>query len=341
MDRLPWSGNSLGVARSRCPQPASFATLAGGVRATCAMVGIISIPLGTGGMFDMNSLPTDSCLDTLRTAFRDDGVLCVRSALDARAMRLAHQAFQWSLEHPGPGARDVLAGRPGAFYQDHAHPDAFAAYRELLTSTALVDLIARIMRSQGLWLLYEQIWFKGGGPGDAGHSLPTPWHQDLPYVPMQGDHLATAWFNLDPVARQQSLEFVPGSHRGPLFNPTAFDPWDRAAAMYADEAWPCLPDIDAQRDAWSIVSWHIEPGDIVVFHPAILHGGAPTCAGTRRRTISLRFFGDQAFCAARPEGGVAEVDRLSCGDEKVDPMVAMARQPAGTLFRHPLFARLR
>ncbi|MDO9598446.1 MAG: phytanoyl-CoA dioxygenase family protein [Azoarcus sp.] len=262
-------------------------------------------------------------------------MVVIRGALDTHAMRHAQRAFHWSLQHPGPRAHTVLAGIAGAFYQDHANPAAFPAYHDLLCETGLTELVGNLIGSQGLWLLYEQIWLK------RGRTLRTPWHQDLAYVPMAGEQVATAWINLDPVERERSLEFVRGSHRGLLYNPTAFDPDDPTAAMYAPGVWPALPDIEARRDAWPIVSTAIEPGDIVVFHPAVLHGGAPTRAGEQRRTISLRFFGDDTVCMPRPESGVHEIDRLTTDDGSGDPMVAMARQPAGTLFRHPGFRCLR
>ncbi|WP_043458235.1 phytanoyl-CoA dioxygenase family protein [Azohydromonas australica] len=275
-------------------------------------------------------------LGALRTAFRDDGVVYVPQALDAAAMALAEKAFAWSLHHPGPGASNVLAGRTGEFYQDHANPLALSAYRPLLFDTPLSALVAELLDSRHLWLLYEQIWLK-----DGGDTLRTPWHQDLPYVPLAGDHLATAWINLDPVVRERSLEFVRGSHRGPLYNPTAFDPDDPKAVMYGEGTWPALPDVDAERLVWPIESWPIVPGDVVIFHPAVLHGGAPTCGGARRRTISLRFFGDRAYCAARPQEGLAPEDQLAVGRPGWDdPMIEMARRPPGSLFRHPAFMQL-
>lgn len=269
-----------------------------------------------------------------RAAWESDGVVFAHAALPAREMALVERAFQWSLDHPGPGAGDVLAGKPGAFYQDHANPNALSAYRDVFNETHLVKLVADVMGSRQLWLLYEQIWLK------QGNALRTPWHQDLPYVPMAGPHLATAWINLDPVDQDCSLEFVRGSHRGPLYNPTAFDPQDPGATMFAEGAWPALPDIESMREAWPIISSAIEPGDVVMFHPAILHGGAPTGSLGRRRSLSLRFFGDLAYCSPRPESGLHDIDRLTHDDGRCDPMLAMAKQADGTLFRHPGFAQL-
>jgi hypothetical protein len=271
-----------------------------------------------------------------RLTFAKEGVVFMRGIFDSFCMSLAEQAFQWSLDHPGPGAHVVLKEKVGAFYQDHSNPAAIPAYRRLLCETGLTDLIANVMGSQALWLLYEQIWLK-----ENGDTLRTPWHQDSPYVPMAGSHLATVWISLDPVDQMRSLEFVSGSHLGPLYNPTAFDADNPTATMFAPGSWPVLPDIEAQRDAWHIVSFAVEPGDVIMFHPAMLHGGAPTQAGERRRTVSLRFFGDDAYCDKRPESELNGIDRLTGDDDIHDPMIAMARQSPGTLFRHPGFLRLR
>jgi ectoine hydroxylase-related dioxygenase (phytanoyl-CoA dioxygenase family) len=275
-------------------------------------------------------------MDKLQSEFRENGVVFVERALDADAVRLAEKAFNWSLNNPGPGARNVLAGTPGGFYQDHSNPRCFDAYRELLCDTNVANLIAGLLGCDNLWLLYEQIWLKEGGSRQR-----TPWHQDLPYIPLEGEDLAVLWTCLDVVAQENSLEFVRGSHRGPLFNPTAFKADDPSAAMFADGVWPSLPDIESKRDSFPVVSWAVRPGDAIIFHPAILHGGAPTRQGERRRTLSLRFFGDRAFCAERPDAGLADVDRLTYDDGGADPMKEMARAKPGTLFRHSKFPKLR
>ena len=68
---------------------------------------------------------------------------------------------------------------------------------------------------------------------------------------------------------------------------------------------PRLPDIEAERaansEAWDVLSWAVEPGDVILLHPACLHGGAPVDAQTpERRTLALRFFGDDATYRALP-----------------------------------------
>lgn len=74
----------------------------------------------------------------------------------------------------------------------------------------------------------------------------------------------------------ESLEFVKGSHLGPMDNTSAFDSDDDTKPILDDLD---LPDIEAERDAHAIVSWAVEPGDVVVFHATVLHGGQVVARG--------------------------------------------------------------
>lgn len=272
----------------------------------------------------------------LRSRFRQDGVVFLPGALDATALAEAERVFHWTLSHPGPGAGPVLLGTPGTFYQDPANPDSFPAWAPFLRETVVADLAATLFGGPDVWLMYEQIWLK-----DGADTRRTPWHQDLPYLPAQGEDLAVFWINLDPVAKADSLEFVRGSHRGPLYNPSAFNPDDEAANLFDPATWPPLPAIEQARDQFDILSWDITPGDVVAFHPAMLHGGAPTRLGTRRRTLSVRFFGEDAWVARRPHDGMANVDGLKHDDGGRHPLKKMALAPDGVPFRHEEFPRLR
>lgn len=239
-------------------------------------------------------------LGELRRAFRADGVVHVPGLLDADGLALARAAFDWSLAHPGPGASRPFDGIEGSFYQDLCNPAAptHEVYRRVLHDTAMAPLMAALWDDPQVWFMYEQVFLKEGGD-----TRRTPWHQDLSYLTVAGDDLAVVWITFDPVAREDSLEFVRGSHRGPLYNTSRFDPDDETAPIF--DGLPRLPAIEADRAAYDIVSWAVAPGDAVVFHPAMLHGGAPTHPGGRRRTLTLRFFGRDAVYATRPGLGVA------------------------------------
>ena len=211
--------------------------------------------------------------------YHRDGVVHLAGALDAETLAAAESLFEWSLEHPTPSACRFYEETAATFYQDLCHPHAALAYRELLEDSPIADIVARLWDAREVWFLYEQIFLKEGPAMRR-----TPWHQDAPYLALDGEQLAVMWINFDPVPRQASLEFVRGSHHGTLYDGSAFDAADDTAGIYGDGL-PRLPDIEADRTAWDIVSWAIEPGDVVVFHPAILSPRRRcSCVRTRPRS---------------------------------------------------------
>ena len=274
-------------------------------------------------------------IESTRERFATDGVVCLRNVLDGAALARARGAFDWSLANPGRAANQFqgTADAPARFYQDLLNPDALTGYREMLLRSPAADLAAALWGAPEVWFLYEQVFLKEGG-----ESRRTPWHQDSSYLPIEGSQIAVMWISFDPVAREDSLEFVRGSHRGVLYDGSRFDPADDTAPLYGGEAMPRLPNIEGDRSRWDIVSFGVEPGDVIVFHPATLHGGAPTHRGNRRRTLSLRFFGDDARFVLRPGlvvGRNAEGEARSIFED-------MSRKLApGDPFRHPAFLKLR
>jgi hypothetical protein len=265
----------------------------------------------------------------LREAFRRDGVVFLKGALDADDMRLCRAAFDWTRAHPGPGASEFYADQPGKLYQDLANPGALPAYRKVLTESSVADIVGRLWGMDEVWFFYEQIFVREGAAVRR-----TPWHQDSPYLPIEGETLAVMWITFEPVTKDDALEFIPGSHRGTLYNGSAFDPADDTRPIYPGGVLPTLPDIEADRAAWPIVSWAVEPGDVIVFHPGVLHGGSATKEGRDRHTLSLRFFGADATFALRP----------SFAQNMPDYSFARAGQklkPGEPFRNHPAYPKLR
>ena len=192
------------------------------------------------------------------------------------------------------------------------------AYSSMLNASPLPKLITEIWGTPDVWFMYEQVFLKEGG-----ESRRTPWHQDSSYLTIAGNDLAVAWISFDPVSKPDSLEFVRGSHRGPLYNGSRFELGDDTAPLRPQSDMPRLPDIEAQRAKWDIISFAVKPGDLVLFHPAMLHGGAPTHTGVRRRTLTLRFFGRDANYDQRPGPAGPRVpgmhSRMKQGDPFRDP----------------------
>jgi ectoine hydroxylase-related dioxygenase (phytanoyl-CoA dioxygenase family) len=270
--------------------------------------------------------------DAVRAAYARDGVVCVRGLLDERRLAEALAAYEWSLANPSPSA-NTYQGGGGRFYQDLANRKAQPVYHQLVHTTPAADAVAALWGAPAVWFMYEQVFLKEGG-----ETRRTPWHQDSSYLPVDGEQIAVVWICFDAVPRENSLEFVPGSHRGPMYDGSRFDPDDDTAPIYGDGSLPRLPDIEKNRAAWEIVSFGVAPGDAVVFHPGLLHGGAATRGDARRRTLSLRFFGADARYAVRPfltdkqipEAKATSVFQLLSG-----------RLRPGDPFRHPEFPQVR
>jgi len=268
-------------------------------------------------------------VDRLHVDFERDGVVYVPDALSAETLRLAEHTFAWSLEHPGPGAARLPANGDGTFYQDLANPAALEVYAPLARRPDIARLVARVLNQPRAWFMYEQIFLK-----ENGLTRRTPWHQDTPYLPVEGHDLLVMWITFEQIPAANALEFVKGSHRGALYDGSRFDPRDDTAPLYGTGELPVLPDIEADRAAWDIVSWDVTPGDVLLFHPSMLHGGAPTHAGMRRRTLSLRFFGADARVAWRPG-----MPRIATTLEEPAPKQPLAAQPQPGARRdgqHPL-----
>jgi ectoine hydroxylase-related dioxygenase (phytanoyl-CoA dioxygenase family) len=262
-------------------------------------------------------------LPSLSETFARDGVVLLPGALDTRAFGEALAAWEWSVANPGPGASRFASHSDATFYQDLYNPRVLEGYTAMLQASPLPAIITGLWGSPDIWFMYEQVFLKEGGEARR-----TPWHQDSSYLTIAGKDLAVAWITFDPVGAADSLEFVRGSHKGVLYNGSSFKLGDDTAPLHPDAPMPRLPDIEARRGDFDIVAFGVEPGDVVLFHPALLHGGAPTHPGMRRRTLTLRFFGSDAVYDARPGPAGPRLDGFHRGMKTGDP------------FRHPSYLKL-
>lgn len=230
-------------------------------------------------------------------SLREDGAALIKNALSADEMAIVKDAFDFHLANISAGAID--RNTDNTRFLIDLHNEGMwktPAYQRLWNETKLLDLAQKIFPTPEVWLWYEQIFFKQGSAGETVHR--TEWHQDLVYDPLEGDDLLRFWISLEPLDKGYALEFVRGSHRGPIYDPGSYG--EAAQTANNGRPMPPMPDIETDRSQWDIITWAMEPGDMLAFHPGVIHGGGPTKPNGVRRTVTMILLGRDARYSPRP-----------------------------------------
>ena len=90
-----------------------------------------------------------------------------------------------------PTIVDGADGRGRTVVRDYASLSS-PSLRALLASGVIGRIGARLMRTSAAHLILDQIFYKLRGP-----IVPTPWHQDTPFLRVRGDSLVRLWFPCD------------------------------------------------------------------------------------------------------------------------------------------------
>ncbi len=218
------------------------------------------------------------------SAYERDGVVLLKGIVDGDWIAFASEAVDELYANPGPNARRWrVSAAHSEFYEEAELSERSAAIREFVRDSPTAEIASMVMRSETATCIYDQIFIK-----EPGHIKGTDWHQDLPYFPADGSQLCVIWMALDKVEREHSLEFVRASHRsGQLFH--------FAGSGHGEIDLPTVPDVYSDPEKYEIVGWPTEPGDLLIFHLATLHGSQTRKnVPTRRRTLSTRWAGDDA-----------------------------------------------
>ena len=211
--------------------------------------------------------------------------------MDARLKDELGQVFsaesfaQRAKDAPVLGAKHMWLWHPG--------------FRRFALESPVGEVVGQVLQAKEVRFFWDQMFIKRPG-GD----LDTYWHTDQGAWPTLGDQLPTVWIPLTPIDEDQSLEYVLGSH----MDSTEY--WGRSAnALRTErdglrpEGRPDFIDYETRRGDESVrfARWAMEPGDAVMFHPRLYHGGGPNRNKERERiALSTRWFGDDIVWNPRP-----------------------------------------
>lgn len=264
----------------------------------------------------MNSTLPHGISEADKRAYREDGAVCLRGILDADWCDRMLAASVALMDRPDDQTRDTKEAGGGRFYRNlwmaRREPD-FAALRD---ESPVAELAATLMGATKVRYFYDQLFIK-----EPGTQLKTHWHQDLPFWPFLGGDIISIWIALTPVTKATSgVEYVAGSHKWGKFY-KAVNP-DRNPARIDPNAELC-PDYSNPPAGVRMLSWDMQPGDVLCHHPLTIHGadGNPSNAN-RRVGLSIRFFGEDARYDPRPHAMVLDrVPKVKAGDYPADDEV--------------------
>ena len=229
-------------------------------------------------------------------AYNENGAVPLRGVVSKADLQKIAAAIERDIENPGPFFHGYESD-DSRFHGNLRLWENDAAFREICLESDLPEIAQQFFGSKKINLLYDQLFVKEAAMGQR-----TRWHNDQPYWPVKGSQVLSIWIALDrTTAENGRVEFIRGSHKwGRWFQPEVFGKTKTISQYERNPDFEDIPDIEAHRDDYDIVSWDLEPGDVYVFSAMTVHGAGGNSSGTsRRRGYTVRYTGDDVVYDVR------------------------------------------
>ena len=225
-----------------------------------------------------------------------DGIILLKGLFDNDWIDHLIKSVANDIANPGPMHRQLEDdGDSGSFFYETIMWTYNDDFRRFVFESPAARVVAQLMNSRKVNIYYDQLLIK-----EPGTSKITPWHHDMPYLPIRGDQFCTMWLALDRVTDENgAVEYIRGSHKwGKVFNPMSF----KEGRDY-EHGLESIPDIDAKREDFDIVQYDLEPGDCTVHHALLVHAAPGNKRSERRRRGYItRWAGDDVTYFPAEEG---------------------------------------
>ena len=213
-------------------------------------------------------------------AFARDGVVVLRDKFSQTWLDQLRDTITDSLEDPGPNLvrHTNQAGVPG-YYEDFWCWQDSPPFIDFLTNGPAARLAAQLLNAPSVNLVMDN-WFMR----EAGSTSRPPFHHDISYFDFTGS-MCVLWLPLEPVTKENGISFVRGSHLwGKHFMRTRFGDGHSVDAEGSISVngvdYQLAPDIEADPDAYDLVSFDLDAGDCLFFDMRTLHGGLSSVVPT-------------------------------------------------------------
>jgi len=234
-----------------------------------------------------------------KATFERDGAILVKGVVGSEWIERARLAVDAILSD-GRSGRNMGRDGEGRFFGDSFVWLRSADLAAFVRESGIGELAGSITGAHNIRFFADQLLVK-----EPGALKPTPWHQDLPYWPLTGEQILSIWVPLDVATAESGVvTYVRGSHLwGRSFPPETFTENNeiglhrpRSAALGAGS--PAAPrmdleDIRDRPELYDFLTWDVEPGDVIIHHPLVVHGAPGNSSATRqRRALATRWIGD-------------------------------------------------
>jgi ectoine hydroxylase-related dioxygenase (phytanoyl-CoA dioxygenase family) len=244
-------------------------------------------------------------------AYQRDGAVLLKGVMSADEVALLRQGLEEAHAAPtGRYSKVSSADGAGATIVDQFASLASPSLAALLAPGKVARIAARLMQTASAQLVLDQMFYK-----EAGRIVPTPWHQDTPFLCVRGHDMARVWLSCDPSPAHVTVQVVRGSHRwnvvydtrseAALEVVTAVEGGEFTYDGIGDHRAPLAPDVERHRDSFDILSWDVAPGDAVVFNGNVLHGASGAAHHPHPRRAFATLWGGPDLRCHLPRGGAA------------------------------------
>lgn len=213
-----------------------------------------------------------------RAQFDREGYAVYRNVLDADLIREASQHVDWLMER-NPGLR------PEQFHHWLMKDDPF--WVRLISDSRLLDVAEQFI-GPNIALFASHYISKPPFDGQA-----VLWHQDGSYWPLEPMEVVTLWLAVDRADPENGcMRVIPGTHHLDL----------KAMDAHKDEVSVLGSGIaDEHVDESKAVDLILEPGDVSVHNPNIIHGSNANHSPRRRAGLTIRYIPTSTRIVAEEE----------------------------------------
>jgi ectoine hydroxylase-related dioxygenase (phytanoyl-CoA dioxygenase family) len=226
--------------------------------------------------------------DEQKQDYARDGAVCLRGVIPGAVCEAMLEATLDYIESGKVPVRADMREENGRYVTAIMMAESDPRFLNFVANSPLPGVAAQLMDSKVVRFFLDQFFVI-----EPGTVRSTPWHNDLPFWPFEGNDIISLWVALTPVTKETSpLQYLAGSHlEGKYYQ--AVPPTDvQDGEVSGLETCPKYSDPEI-RGGKRILSWVMEPGDVLVHHPLTAHGAPGNTSTERRRAaISVRYLGD-------------------------------------------------